>query len=53
MPWRKPVEQLAGPPIRMAAPRRAQQVGEVRCDAMWTVVRGMAPVAQAAPPTSW
>jgi hypothetical protein len=50
MPRREPVEQLAGPPIRMPAPRRAQQVSDLRRAAVWTVVRGVAPVPQAAPP---
>ena len=48
MPRGEPVQQLAGPPIRVSVPRRAHQVGDVWRNAVGTVVRGMAPVLQAA-----
>jgi hypothetical protein len=49
IPRREPVEQLAGAPIRMRAPRPAQQIGDRWRDAVRTVVGGMAPILQAAP----
>src|SRR3990172_478429 len=50
MPGPEPVEELARSPIRMPAPRSAQQLRDLGRDAVGTVVRGVAPVPQAAPP---
>src|SRR5947209_3912357 len=49
MPRREPVEQLAGAPIRMVTPRRAEQLRDLGRHAVGTVVRGMAPIRQAPP----
>jgi hypothetical protein len=49
MPRREPVEQLAGAPVRMLAPRPKQQVRDLLVDAVRTVVGRMAPIPQAAP----
>ena len=48
MSRRQPVEQLAGSPIRMSAPRGTQQFGDPGRNAVRTVMWGVAPIAQAA-----
>ena len=50
MPGRKPVQQLAGTPIRMRSSGGAEQDRHLGTDAVRTVMRGVASVAQSATP---
>jgi hypothetical protein len=49
MPGPEPGEQLAGSPVRVRAPGAAQQVRDLLVDTVRTVMRGVAPILQAAP----